>query len=348
MEQEPVTDVEVKKKRGRRPKSEKLVVVESDKSIITPNNDKEIDKDSEISSAIVDTPAKSKRGRKPKYVYNAFDVNGVSTNANSSTSLSDDENVIVKLKITPGKEEDDLTGNSVCDDNAPYAYNRDVYSNISGANIMGDNEISTIMEEPQNNNNNLKVLELLKDFEEKNKNNEWPSNTSIACYWCCHKFENAPYGIPINYKDGKFEVFGCFCSLECATSYNFKQNENIDEMWERYNLINLMCRKMNYGDYIKPAPDRLSLKMFGGFLEIEKFREYFKTNKVINVNFPPMTSIIQQLEEINEYELNSDMKYIPIDNDRINKYKEKILFKRSKPLINPKTSLESSMNLKYH
>jgi hypothetical protein len=61
-----------------------------------------------------------------------------------------------------------------------------------------------------------------------------------------------------------------------------------------------------------------------------------------------MTSISQQLEEINEYELNSDLKYVPIDNDRINKYKEKILFKRSKPLINPKTSLESSMNLKYH
>lgn len=327
-------EVEVKKRRGRRPKSEKQLVVVSNEEM-------------QQSQAAMEN-SKSKRGRKPKYVYNAFDVGNT---GNSGNTLSDDENVIVQLNVPldDDKKSGDDNGNSCAQDNTPYAYNRDMYNNISGANVLLDQESSNVLEnvkeEPASD---LKVLELLKDFEEKNKNNEWPSNTSISCYWCCHKFDNAPFGIPINYKNNKFEVFGCFCSLECAAMHNFRENDNIDEMWERYNLINLMCRELKLGDYVKPAPDRLALKMFGGFLEIDKFREYFKTNKIININFPPMTSISQQLEEINEYELNSDLKYVPIDNERINKYKEKILFKRSKPLINPKTSLESSMNLKYH
>jgi len=60
-----------------------------------------------------------------------------------------------------------------------------------------------------------------------------------------------------------------------------------------------------------------------------------------------MSSLTQQIEEINDYELNNDYKYIPLDQDRIDKYKAKIMFKRNKPLIN-KNSLESTMNLKYN
>jgi hypothetical protein len=69
-------------------------------------------------------------------------------------------------------------------------------------------------------------------------------------------------------------------------------------------------------------------------------------SKIININFPPMSSISQQIEEINEYELNNDYKYIPLDHERINKIKEQMVIKRNKPLINNKNSLENSMNLK--
>ena len=207
-------------------------------------------------------------------------------------------------------------------------------------NNININEVTT-------NQHDLKIVNLLKDFEEKNKVNEWPSNTSISCYWCCHKFDNAPFGIPVNFTNNNFDVFGCFCSLECASAYNFKMHDNIDEMWERYNLMNLLYRRLNLGKIVKPAPDRLSLKIFGGYLDINEFRNYFKSCKLINVNFPPMSSLTQQIEEINDYELNNDYKYIPLDQDRIDKYKAKVMFKRNKPLIN-KNSLESSMNLKYN
>ena len=123
--------------------------------------------------------------------------------------------------------------------------------------------------------------------------------------------------------------------------------DNVDEMWERYNLINLLYRRLGSGKIVKPAPDRLALKMFGGYMDIDEFRDFFRSNKLVNVNFPPMSSLTQQIEEINEHELNNEFKYIPLDQDRIDKYKAK-MFKRNKPLINNKNSLESSMNLKYN
>jgi hypothetical protein len=300
----------VKKKRGRKPK----VHIEP---VITETVEKE----------------EKKRGRKPKYVYNSFEL-GTTTN-----TVSEDENIIVRLNVSN-------INHIVTEDEQdhPYAYNSDNYCNISSLvdnHILNDISSNVIIE-----NEELKVVNILKDFEEKNKNKEWPSNTSICCYWCCHRFDNAPYGIPINFQNNNYNVYGCFCSLECASAYNFKNNECVDQMWERYNLMNMLYRKLNIGKIIKPAPDRIALKIFGGYLDIDKFREYFKSNKILNVNFPPMSSLTQQIEEINDYELNNDYKYIPLDNDRINKFKERqMLFKRNKPLINSSNTLESTMNL---
>ena len=276
------------------------------------------------------------RGRKAKTIYNTYDVNSTTPNV---TSLSDDENIIVRLNVADDNEHNELNN----DDQHPYAYNRDEYKNILNiSDIPLPSSTNNKIEIPEQ----LKVVNILKDFEEKNKNKEWPSNTSISCYWCCHKFYSAPYGIPITFQNNVFYVFGCFCSLECAAAHNFSNNDNIDEMWERYNLINLLSRRLQLTKQVKPAPDRLALKIFGGYMEIDQFREYTGTRKVININFPPMSSISQQIEEINDYELNSDYKYIPLDHERINKIKEQMVIKRAKPLVNNKNSLESSMNLK--
>jgi hypothetical protein len=301
-----------KKKRGRKPKSVETVV--KDPMVVELEHEK------------------SKKGRKPKSVYSANDA---STSKGIQGSLSEDENVIVRLCVV----EDECTEEPYSfEDEHPYAYNRDEYTNHSSL-------LSTVPAVQEHDS--LKVVSLLKDFEEKNKVNEWPSDTSICCYWCCHRFNNAPFGIPVNFANGSFNVFGCFCSLECAAAYNFKTSDNVDEMWERYNLINLLSRKCTLANRVKPAPDRLSLKMFGGHMDIDEFRRFFHSNKLVNVNFPPMTSLTQQIEEVNEHEVNNDFKYIPLDQDRIEKYKAKVLFRRTRPQVNNKNSLESTMNLKY-
>lgn len=320
----------LRKKRGRKPK------VVSDLETPPPS----------VNVAdLTEVPKKGKRGRKPKQVYTSTDAmpnDNIKEDELNVSSLSDDENVIVRLSVP------DIS--VLSDDNEhPCAYNEQIYDNLFNVdddvchtNDTYERQVAISKEERQH-----KVINVLQDFEERNKNNEWPLHTSIACYWCCHRFNNAPIGIPINYNDGVFEVYGCFCSTNCAAAFNFNENTNQDEMWERYQLLNLLSRKMNNIAIVKSAPPRLSLSIFGGHLSIDAFRAHSHGNKFININFPPMTSVTQQLEEISDYEIFTDCKYIPVDNERINKYKEKISFKRSKPIVDSKKSIESSMNLRF-
>lgn len=299
--------------------------------------------------------------KKEKAVYTAIpneETCGDTATQEGQLCNSDDDNVILCLNIKPSSMEtpahdipdayNDISHES--EGCIPYDPNKPLHADITDAMMMtthDNNHASSVGISSSPSSNELKVIDLLKDFEQKNKNNEWPSTTSIHCYWCCHKFSNPPFGIPVKYMNDRFHVFGCFCSLECAASYNFdSKNISADEMWERYSLINMLSHKIMHVPVIKPAPSRLALKMFGGHLTIDQFREYFKTNKVININFPPMMTITQQIEEVNQSDITHDYKYIPIDTERINKYREKIRLKRSKPVSTFKNTLDMAMNLK--
>jgi hypothetical protein len=358
------------KRRGRKPKENKVEVINTKVNIIDSFNvsskvdettsgesSKSANKKGDDNSESVKNPTetieevpvkKGRRGRKPKYVYSSYDISSTNEESLSGSQAVEDENIIVRLNISNDtlNESNNTHGLSNLDEH-PYAYNHDTYNNISNINdVLVPNQHQFEIDK-SNNENSTKIVNVLNEFAEKNKNNEWPINTSISCYWCVHRFDNSPVGIPINFKNDTFEVFGCFCSLECAAAYNFSENNSQDEMWERYQLLNMMSRRMKFGNVIKPAPPRLALKMFGGNMDIDTFRNIGKGNKLMNINFPPMTSITQQLEEINDFEINNDFKYIPVDDERVNKYKEKIIFKRNKPLIDKNKSLESTMNLKY-
>lgn len=345
------SDVVVKKKRGRKPK----VLEISDPSTET--------------AADAQAPVKPKRGRKPKVVYSSIDTQNPDPQVGC---LSDDDNVILQLSIGKLPEfECDMTN---LQDNyhdiheqghptIPTAYNVDnqpYFSSFTShpCNIFPE-ELSSLdkghgmntLNEGSSSHDALKqtnkVVELLKDFEEKNKNNEWPTSTSIHCYWCCHKFDNSPFGIPIKYSDNRFHVYGCFCSLECALAFNNQSHDSVDEIWERRHLINMLAQQINYANYIKAAPSRLVLKMFGGYMTIDEFREFCKTSKLINVNFPPMMTLTQQVEEINECDIFNEFKYIPLDSERVNRYKERQMnLKRSKPINNIKNTLDHTMNIK--
>ena len=357
------------KRRGRKPKENKVEVINTKVNIIdsfnvssnadntnaeqlsTPIDKKKNNENVKTNTETVEeVPVKKgRRGRKPKYVYSSYDIASSNDDNLSGNQSVEDENIIVRLNISNDTLNEGNNMNSLSNlDEQPYAYNHDIYNNVSNVNdILIPTQQQYELDKKSGNENITKIVNVLNEFAEKNKNNEWPINTSISCYWCVHRFDNSPFGIPINFKNETFEVFGCFCSLECAAAYNFNENNSQDEMWERYQLLNMMSRRMKLGSVIKPAPPRLALKIFGGNMDIDTFRNIGKGNKLMNINFPPMTSITQQLEEINDFEINNDFKYIPLDDDRVNRYKEKIIFKRNKPLIDKNKSLESTMNLKY-
>lgn len=143
---------------------------------------------------------------------------------------------------------------------------------------------------------NKKVKEVLVQFDDFNKIKQWPFTTDIKCWWCCYNFDNPPFGIPIKYENDTFYVYGCFCSFNCSLSYNF--NSNIDKKWERAGLIKLLYNKtFNTEKELNYAPNRECLKDFGGYMSIKEFR--LKNENInYNINFPPMLSIIPQMEEI--------------------------------------------------
>lgn len=340
--------LEVKKKRGRKPKS---VSVSEDKIEV------------QCLKEVKEEKTQSKRGRKSKtsvpMMTSSVFGDGGQVSTKDTLYASDDENIIVNLKVHTSNNKNnegfDSSGSmfpaydsttSFESTPFPLTQNDQKNENIEQTNITSTQEIPTQNNDGIGTSSTPRVIELLKEFEMKNKCEEWPQNTAIACYWCCHKFPTVPYGLPIKHQNGKFYVYGCFCSLECATAYNFNSKEKSDEMWERYNLINLLSRKLGGKSIVRQAPPREALVMFGGKFSIEEYRKYVNTTKLLTINFPPMMTITQQIEEINDCDVNSEYRYIPIDQDRLNKYKEKLTLKRSKPLTNFKHTLDHLMNLK--
>ena len=139
-----------------------------------------------------------------------------------------------------------------------------------------------------------------------------------------------------------------FCSLECACAYNFLSHDSIDECLNRYTLVNALSNRLGLDRTVQPAPDRLALSIFGGHLDIDEFRAFSSaTKRHVIVNSPPMLTVTQQVEEVNETDMRSEYRYIPLDSERINRYQEKVRLKRCKPLVNFKNTLDHTMKLKY-
>ncbi len=191
---------------------------------------------------------------------------------------------------------------------------------------------------------NLKNI--LYEFVNSNSANSWPETTNTHCWWCCHQFDNTPCALPEVYRKEKFHVCGVFCSFNCAASYNFSKNDG-DDMWIRYNLLNLMYKKLYNVKFVKIglAPPRETLKIFGGYMNIDEFREScLKMDRTFQVIKPPMVAIIPKIEE---NILSKGLKVGGGVNEHIlNKTQNQLKLKRTKPLMNPNSTLQSFMNIK--
>jgi hypothetical protein len=141
-----------------------------------------------------------------------------------------------------------------------------------------------------------------------------------CCWWCCHIFDSVPIGLPDRYHNNEFHLHGHFCSFNCAHAYNISMNDL--KIWERYALLNLLRKKMgiNTEKRILPAAPRLVLKMFGGELTIEQFRENnMHLNKEYRHLLPPFIPVHGVVEEVNK-----NIHKIPANSN--------IKIKRTKPL----------------
>lgn len=130
----------------------------------------------------------------------------------------------------------------------------------------------------------------------------WPpaQYEGICCWHCCHPppAEAKPICIPNSYdrKKDLYHVFGFFCSLSCAKSYLVEHAALA--AGEKLLLLQFLAVKhFGYGgELAAPAPPRHRLKMFGGDLSIEAFRqEHVYLTKTLS---PPLISTPEVYERL--------------------------------------------------
>ena len=143
-----------------------------------------------------------------------------------------------------------------------------------------------------------------------------------ACFWCTCEFDSPAIYIPKSCSKEGYQVYGCFCSPECAAA--FLMNENIDTStrFERYHLLNSVYGKIyKYEKSIKIAPNPYYLlNKYYGNLTIQEYRKLFHSDQMIYVVNKPLTHILPELyEDNNDFLLNT--KIIPTNSVNIKKNK---------------------------
>ena len=379
-------EINIPKKRGRKPKiqiesTEESTKLNTDLEKVNDENNENVPKkrgrkpkNKSIEEEIEKIP--KKRGRKPKEkVYSIKEL--------PKTFYEENKNEMLILHLPINLEEKDNEPQPL-EDESNYNINNEINelnttNNINEKvdnlptqmNLLENNIESNYEENKIDNKQNIlpnieknkawevdqktcnKVMKknlrnILYEFINCNKEKTWPEKTNINCWWCCHNFDNTPCSLPYKYKKEKFYVKGIFCSFNCAASYNFSLND--EDIYERYSLLNLMYKKLYYRKFIKInlAPPRESLKIFGGYLSIEEFRENCLNNdKIFNLIDPPLISIIPKIEEsINHNkDFEGGLKF-NVNENILQKTQDSLKLKRKKPINNPNNSLQTFMDLK--
>jgi hypothetical protein len=178
-------------------------------------------------------------------------------------------------------------------------------------------------------------------------------SNDIHCWWCCHKFDTLPLGLPEKYYEKKFHTIGHFCSFNCSMAYDLSLNDH--KIWDRISLLyylrNMIFLHLYPNNDVKllddiiTAPPRCMLKMFGGKLSIEEFREKsIVLKKQYRSIIPPSVSLTQQIEESTYNNDQNVLLKLPNRANNLNNLSNTLVLKRNKPLSS-KTSLLKMMNI---
>lgn len=166
--------------------------------------------------------------------------------------------------------------------NQPYTVDKR-FQKYTETNSKGQNETIKVYE--------ASFLPYEKDYE--NVKRIKVEKTNVACWWCCHQFDTFPVCAPLRYDSRKdvFTVIGCFCSFNCSKSFL------LTEYNSRHELNSYLYRRIvNQYKHVKKAPCKTVLKMFGGPLSIEEYRETFDMLADVKINKYPMVYMPNQIQ----------------------------------------------------
>ena len=170
------------------------------------------------------------------------------------------------------------------------------------------------------------------------------------CWHCCHSIPKGRATLQYPYKllsSGKFQVGGQFCSWECIKGHG---RDHMSRVLSGIHQLNIRhYRKMITGltDRVIPAPPKMTLKAFGGHLDIEDFRNpNAKMEYVINyaklIKVTPYENHEYKFENKHVSAKQSD-RAIHIENTSI--VNDSLKLRRPKPAVKGKSTLERSLGL---
>jgi hypothetical protein len=321
----------VGKKRGRKPKKgieesnkEKLeeenivVVIEEQNQVSNQNNIDSIDdilnsnnldeNENEViqSCNLDDKPVSKKRGRKPKggkivqQVIHSLNIKETKPNVilHLKCSLNDLNSSNLLNEELEGFS---FNNNSLCYLSSENNQNKYIASNDKLFEYENDNCECEYDSNKSKENDIRDVWKKLKILEHSLHNNNI-DNKKSACFWDTCEFDNPPVYIPKHFINNTYNVYGCFCSPECAVAYLMEENIDSSIKFERYQLINYIYSKIyNYNKNIKPAPNPYyMLEKYYGNLSIQEFRSLLQNERLFLIVDKPLTRIMPELHEDND------------------------------------------------
>jgi len=266
-----------------------------------------------------------KRGRKPK--------GGKIVQLANPVSVQPEEkpNVILHLKcknsdlLSTGYHDSNFSNSNI----ESFDFNKTDFS----YELISGNQFNQSNEENNNvldNNRNLEksTLETNDMKETWNKLKILKHNLHLnnitdkksACFWCSHDFDNPPIYIPKHFIKDSYNVYGCFCTPECAVAHLMEENIDSSVKFERYHLLNHIYSKIyDYKKNIKPAPNpHYMLEKFYGNLTIQEYRALLNSERLFLIVDKPLTRILPEFHEDND-DFIINHKIIPSNNYQLKK-----------------------------
>jgi hypothetical protein len=297
-----------------------------------------------VSTPVPVEPATKKKQKKPVKVVAVVTPNGIEGSFTSEPRRS----LIAHLRVS--SSDAPLSGDVQLGE--PEPYNPD---DIYGGNkeIIMDSveeeagEAGAAVEETKPMQC-FEKINLMVQYMESSKAKKLPARTEIACFWCAHTFDGQPCIIPEREVHGVYNVYGNFCCPECSLSYLLSETIDPHVRWERIALLHRIYDREGRGR-MSPAPGREVLKLFGGPLSIESYRMTVRQGKLrVDTHMPPMVSILGSIDTKPIDFFDTSLKNTLIGSlqmEKTTKAEEGLRLKRSKPLKDRESTLDSVMSI---
>lgn len=166
-----------------------------------------------------------------------------------------------------------------------------------------------------------------------------------CCFWCCHPFSWTASILPVSY-DAYETMYACeghFCSPECALAYLYSDPGMSDvTRWTRHALLSDLYRTLYTTRDLLPAPPRATLRMFGGPLSIEQFRQHTSFgDEIVAVQLPPLRLHVPSMNV--QGPVRDVKKFVALSQETVDKASKELRLKRSKPVHTNVATLDKCM-----